>query len=37
MITEEMEIPKNPIDSGVYYNNGDNTETNRKGLREFHN
>ena len=37
MITEEKEIPKNPIDSGVYYNNGDNTETNTKGLREFHN
>ena len=37
MITTGEKIPKNPIDSGVYYNNGDNTETNTKGLREFHN
>ena len=37
MITTGLNIPENPVDSGVYYNNGDNTETNTKGLREFHN
>ena len=37
MITTGTNIPEKPVDSGVYYNNGDNTETNTKGLREFHN
>jgi hypothetical protein len=37
MITTGTKIPEKPVDSGVYYNNGDNTETNTKGLREFHN
>jgi hypothetical protein len=37
MITTGDSIQKNPIDSGVYYNNGDNSKTNTQGLRDFHN